>query len=133
MAKKVIFRHTKNLCAGTLFEEDGIVWRVVESKSKKDGEEVVSYCDHFEHPDEDPPIDETEYSEFKEVQEWHKESRVRLAGIVCLSACMYELIHTFVIAHIHIIHVFMNACTRMLSSTTRSSGSHRYARHEKDY
>ena len=34
-AKKVIFRHTKHLCTGTLFEEDGIVWRVVESKSKQ--------------------------------------------------------------------------------------------------
>ena len=54
----------------------------------------MSYCDHFEYPDEDPPIDETEYSRFKEVQKWHKESRVRLAGLVCLSACMHDLSRT---------------------------------------
>lgn len=80
-AKKVIWRHTKHICVGTVFEcDEGIVWRVVESKSIKNGEEVVSYVNHFEHPDQDPPIDQTEYSRYTEVRDWHRESRVRLAG-----------------------------------------------------
>ena len=80
-AKKVVWRHTKHICKGTVFEcDEGIVWRVVESKSVKDGEDVVSYVNHFENPDCDPPIEESEWSSYGEVRSWHRESRERLAG-----------------------------------------------------
>ena len=29
---KAMFRHTKNLCIGTLFEDDGVVYRVTDPK-----------------------------------------------------------------------------------------------------
>ena len=55
---KVLFRHTKNLCVGTVFEEeddDGnpCVYRVVETRAQHpDG--LVGYVKHFEYPDEIP-------------------------------------------------------------------------------
>ena len=80
-SKEVLHRHTKHICVGTVFQEGDVVWRVVETKAIKDGEEVVSYCNHFKHPDEDPHIDKSEYSSYSEVQKWHRKSRDRLAGL----------------------------------------------------
>ena len=53
---KVCWRHTKNVCVGTLFEDDGVVYRVVESRAGGD-DRNVHYVDHFEYPDEDLPAD----------------------------------------------------------------------------
>ena len=50
---KVIYRHTKNICVGTLFEDEGIVYRVVESRAGGD-DDNVAYVEPFQHPDEDP-------------------------------------------------------------------------------
>ena len=104
-AKNVIHRHTKKICVGTLFEEDGVVWRVVETKSMKDGEEVVSYCNHFENPDEDLPIDECEFSRYSEVRQWHQESHERLAGLFVLFVCM-----RFIIIRISISNKYTHVC-----------------------
>ena len=76
---KVIFRHTKNLCHGTLFEDDGIVWRVVQTRAASDNNHVY-YVDHFQSPDVDPPFAEWEHSSYAEVKDWHDESRARLAA-----------------------------------------------------
>ena len=56
---KVLFRHTKNLCHGTVFEEeddDGnpCVYRIVETRAAGD-DDYVSYVSHFAYPDADPP------------------------------------------------------------------------------
>ena len=72
---KVVFRHTKNLCVGTLFEDeddDGApcVFRVVQTRAASaDGH--VSYVRHFDHPDENPTEDTGAWmqSTFREVQE----------------------------------------------------------------
>ena len=51
---KVTYRHTKNLCYGTLFEDEGVVYRVVQTRgAAEDGH--VSYVEHFTYPDADPP------------------------------------------------------------------------------
>ena len=50
---KVLFHHTKNLCIGTLFEDDGIVWRVVQTRAASDDGHVY-YVDHFAYPDSAP-------------------------------------------------------------------------------
>ena len=70
----VIFRHTKNLCVGTLFEDvedDGtaVVFRVTETRSGGDNSHVY-YVSHFDFPDEDPPPAEWEHSSYsyKEVK-----------------------------------------------------------------
>ena len=39
---KVCFRHTKNLCLGTLFEDDGIVFRVTETRAQGE-RRTISY------------------------------------------------------------------------------------------
>ena len=79
--KKVLWRHTKNMCKGTLFEcDEGIVWRVVESKSMYKGDEVVSYVKHFDNLEKDLSIDDCEYASYTDVRDWHRESRVRLSG-----------------------------------------------------
>jgi hypothetical protein len=80
---KVLFRHTKNLCVGTIFEEEDdagnpMVYRVVETRgTNADGN--VRYVPHFEFPDAIPHEDEWETSSYDEVKEWHDESRARLA------------------------------------------------------
>ena len=50
---KVCFRHTKNLCVGTLFADEGVVYRVLETRSQVD-DDNVTYCDHFPFPDGPP-------------------------------------------------------------------------------
>ena len=52
---KVCWRHTKNLCVGTLFEDEGVVYRVVESRAGGD-DRNVHYVDHFQYPNEDIPV-----------------------------------------------------------------------------
>ena len=72
---KVCFRHTKNLCVGTLFEDDGVVFRVVETRAANGNNKVV-YCDHFRYPDEELPADARTYESWHhEVKEWHGVSR----------------------------------------------------------
>ena len=78
---KVLFRHTKNLCVGTIFEEEDdagnpMVYRVVETRAINP-EHNVRYVSHFEFPDVIPHEDEWETSSYKEVKAWHDE--------VCLS------------------------------------------------
>ena len=76
---KVLFRHTKNLCVGTVFEEEDdagnpCVYRIVQTRAQaEDGN--VSYVPHFEYPDEDPHPDLWEWSTYGEVKKWHAESR----------------------------------------------------------
>ena len=59
---KVTFRHTKNICHGTVFEEEDdddnpCVYRVVETLAAGD-DNNVSYVAHFAFPDADPPQEE---------------------------------------------------------------------------
>ena len=80
---KVLFRHTKNLCVGTLFEDvddDGnaVVFRIVQTRAANDGGNVC-YVPHFEFPDEIPHEDEWLESTYGEVKEWHSYSRAILA------------------------------------------------------
>ena len=81
---QVVFKHTKNLCVGTLFEDidddtgEPIVFRITESRSGGEDNHVW-YCNHFEFPDEDPPRNQWYHSRFDEVQKWHRESRHQLA------------------------------------------------------
>ena len=70
---KVTFRHTKNLCVGTVFEDeddngDPCVFRIVQTRAaSEDG--TVSYVPHFDYPDEIPPEDVWLYSSYGEVRE----------------------------------------------------------------
>lgn len=79
---KVLFRHTKNLCVGTVFEdedEDGnsCVYRIVETRAQAaDGN--VSYVPHFVYPDTTPPENCWFVSGYDEVREWHAASRAVL-------------------------------------------------------
>ena len=70
---KVTYRHTKNLCHGTVFEDeddDGnpCVFRVVQTRAAGD-DNYVCYVPHFEHPDADPPEEQWLYSRHSEVKE----------------------------------------------------------------
>ena len=84
---KVTFRHTKNICHGTVFEEeddDGnpCVYRVVETRAAGQDRNVsvdMSYVPHFTFPDSDPPQDEWLMSTYGEVRDWHQASRVVLS------------------------------------------------------
>jgi len=78
---KVVYRHTRNLCHGTLFEDeddDGspCVFRIVETRAAG-ADNNVSYVKHFDFPDEDPPESPDAWftSSFEEVQAWHRDSR----------------------------------------------------------
>ena len=57
---KVVYRHTQNLCVGTVFEDvdddtgEMIVFRVTETRAGGQ-DSYVWYVPHFEYPDEDPP------------------------------------------------------------------------------
>ena len=80
---KVLFRHTQNLCCGTVFleeDDDGepCVYRVVQTRAAGD-DNYVSYVKHFDHPDSDPPEAEWLYSTHGEVKGWHDVSRAVLA------------------------------------------------------
>ena len=84
---KPIFRHTKNVCVGTLFEDDDddgnpVVWRVVESRAGGT-DDYVWYVNHFDFPDEDPPYVEGgpwEHSTYDYVKACHDSSRLVLAS-----------------------------------------------------
>ena len=67
--QKVVYRHTKNLCLGTLFEDDGEVFRVVQTRAAS-GRSRVSYVRHFDFPDSNPPEDPRHWMEsyYKEVK-----------------------------------------------------------------
>lgn len=81
-ATKCIWRHTKRLMVGTVLSDDGVVWRVTESRHREADfgtEDVVRYCDHFANVDADPPRDQCEVSSYREVKEWHEATRDRLA------------------------------------------------------
>ena len=80
---KVCYKHTKNLCVDTLFEDEDdhgqpCVFRIVQTRAASD-DGNVSYVPHFAFPDRDPPENEWLYSSFGEVQEWHRASRHVLA------------------------------------------------------
>ena len=76
---KVCWRHTKNLCVGTLFEDDGVVYRIVETRAGGE-DRNVSYVDHFQFPDEVLPAGARIFmSTHEEVREWHGNSRAVLA------------------------------------------------------
>ena len=80
---QVTYRHTKNLCHGTVFlEEDDegqpCVYRVVETRAAGN-DNHVSYVKHFDFPDADPPQSEWFVSRYDEVKEWHDASRAVLA------------------------------------------------------
>ena len=81
---KVVYRHTKNICVGTVFEDvdddtgEKIVFRVVETRAGGNDTHVW-YVPHFDFPDEDPPRDDWEHSSYGEVKEWHDSSRAALA------------------------------------------------------
>ena len=80
---KVLFRHTKNVCVGTLFADvddttgDEIVWRVTETRSGG-VDSHVWYVDHFAFPDVTPSRDEWEHSSHDEVKTWHANTRAVL-------------------------------------------------------
>ena len=65
--------HIRNICKGTLFADDVIVFRVTESKARArlNGrvEDVVHYCVHADHLQADPPLNVCEVSSFTEVKE----------------------------------------------------------------
>ena len=80
---KVIYRHTKNLCRGTVFQDEDdegnpCVFRVVQTRAAGE-DNYVSYVRHFEFPDADPPEAEWMFSRHSEVKEWHDASRAALA------------------------------------------------------
>ena len=82
---KVVFRHTKNLCLGTLFLEedengDPCVYRVVQTRAAGE-DNYVSYVKHFDFPDADPPESPETWhcSTYGEVKGWHDDSRAYLA------------------------------------------------------
>lgn len=74
---KVIFRHTKNLCHGTLFEDEGVVYRIVQTRAAA-ADNTVSYVAHFDFPDSIPAERHWEFSSHAEVREWHAASRAQL-------------------------------------------------------
>ena len=56
---KVLYRHTKNLCVGTVFEDEDdagnpCVFRIVQTRAQATND-TVSYVPHFEYPDTTPP------------------------------------------------------------------------------
>lgn len=80
---KVLYRHTKNLCVGTIFEDEDdegnpCVFRIVQTRAAS-GNDTVSYVSHFAYPDTVPPENRWMYSSFGEVKKWHAASRAVLA------------------------------------------------------
>ena len=97
---KVTYRHTKNICHGTIFEEEDdagnpCVYRVVETRAAGDDRNVC-YVEHFLYPDEDPPQNRWHQSTFKEVRDWHRASRAVLAQRADLQppTCMQDTAKT---------------------------------------
>ena len=76
---KVLYRHTKNLCVGTIFEDEDengapTVFRIVETRAGGD-DRNVSYVPHFDFPDTTPPQNQWKMSTYGEVRDWHAASR----------------------------------------------------------
>ena len=102
----VVFRHTKNLCVGTLFEDeddDGTptVWRIVETRAGGT-DDYVWYVKHFDYPDEDPPYVPNgpwEHSTYAYVRDCHNASRAVLAARPDLQppTCMQDTAKTLAI------------------------------------
>ena len=70
---KVVYRHTKNLCVGTVFQDeddngDPCIFRVVQTRAGGE-DNYVSYVRHEEFPDSTPPESEWLYSRHDEVKE----------------------------------------------------------------
>ena len=72
---KVLYRHTKNLCVGTVFEDedangDPCVYRIVETRAGGN-DRNVSYVEHFRFPDTTPPENSGEWhvSTYEEVRD----------------------------------------------------------------
>ena len=70
---KVMYRHTKNLCHGTVFQDEDdegnpCVFRVVQTRVAGE-DNYVSYVWHFEFPNADPPEAEWMFSRHSEVKE----------------------------------------------------------------
>ena len=70
---KVLFKHTKNLCLGTLFmdtDDQGNpqVFRVVETRAAGNDRNVC-YVNHFDFPDTTPPQNRWHQSTYGEVKE----------------------------------------------------------------
>ena len=68
-----MYRHTKNLCVGTVFEEeddrgDPCVYRITQTRAQHP-EGHICYVPHFRYPDADPPTNVWETSSFDEVKE----------------------------------------------------------------
>ena len=79
---KVTYRHTKNLCVDTVFQDqddDGnpCVFRAVETRAGGD-DNYVSYVPHFDFPDVTPPESEWKYSTHVEVKDCHDATRTAL-------------------------------------------------------
>ena len=81
---KVLYRHTKNLCVGTVFEDEDdngapCVFRIMETRAGGN-DRNVSYVDHFQFPDTTPPENSGHWkmSTFDEVKEWYAVSRAVL-------------------------------------------------------
>ena len=81
---KVLYRHTKNLCVGTVFQDEDdeghpCIFRVVQTRAGGD-DNYVSYVPHFQFPDADPPEGPLWlYSRHSEVKVWHDATRAALA------------------------------------------------------
>ena len=80
---KVCYKHTKNLCVGTLFEDeddDGrpCVFRIVQTRTASDDGNVC-YVPHFQFPDHTPTENQWLFSSFGEVKEWYRAIRRVLA------------------------------------------------------
>ena len=67
---------------GTVFADEGVIWRITESKHREPEEfgteDVIHYCDHFVNPEFDPPRNDCEVSSYDDVKDCHAESHVRL-------------------------------------------------------
>ena len=92
---KVCYRNTKNLCQGTLFEDEGVVYRVVETRAAGD-DRNVSYVDHFQFPEDIPDERHWFVSSYDEVKTWHRLSRAILVQREDLQSptCMQDTVKT---------------------------------------
>ena len=80
---QVTYRHTKNLCVGTVFQDEDdegnlCVFRVVQTRAGG-ADNYVSYVPHFQYPDTTPPEAEWLFSTHAEVKTWHDATRATLA------------------------------------------------------
>ena len=71
-----VFRHTKNLWCGTLFEDEDVTYRIVQTRATA-ADNTVSYVPHFDFPDNISDERHWEFSSHTEVWECHVVSRVQ--------------------------------------------------------